>query len=246
MTFKKGSVSLNKLYVGSQQIKRAYKGSTKVLEQIASLPATVAAYNFSEGSGTTAADSSGNGKTLTIAAGAATWGDGHTGGGLVGNGTGAVGGINTALFSNSAGGTIMGWVKPHTIMAAEMPLFGFWSSPAGDPNGSSQFALYATRTAFGTPGHLVGNLRIAGVLGEIVGPTLSSDTWVHVALTFDGTTIKLYVNGVMYTSVTRAGTINTSGNLGVAGRTDAAVDDIRISNTAWTVDQIAAAMSTPV
>lgn len=205
--------------------------------------ALVAEYGFSEGSGTTAADSSGGGHPLTIASGAATWATGHTGAGLAGN-TSGVGGVNTSLSNPTSNVTIMAWVKPHTVSGAEEPLLGYWSSPSSDPNGSSQCVLYATRSAFGTANKLVGNLRIGGTLGEIVGPALTADTWVHVALAFDGTTISLFVNGALFTSVTRAGTLGV-GSFGVAGRSDATVDDVRAFNTALTASQVTTWMNSP-
>lgn len=205
--------------------------------------ALVAEYAFSEGTGTTAADSSGGGHTLTIASGAATWATGHSGGGLAGNTTG-VGGVNTTLSNPTSNLTIMAWVKPHTVSGAEEPLLGYWSSPSGDPNGSSQFALYATRSAFGTANKLVGDLRIGGSLGEIVGPALTADTWVHVALAFDGTTISLFVNGTLFTSVTRAGTLGV-GAFGVVGRSDATADDVRVFSTALNAAQVTTQMNSP-
>src|SRR5438045_5413934 len=50
------------------------------------LPATLAAYSFSEGSGTTTADASGNGHALTL--NSATWTTGHTGNGITNSTTG--------------------------------------------------------------------------------------------------------------------------------------------------------------
>lgn len=45
--------------------------------------------------------------------------------------------------------------------------------------------------------------------------TISSDTWYHVAGTWDGSTMKIYVNGVLYSSTAASGTLDsvTSDNL---------------------------------
>ena len=84
-------------------------------EQVAALDQP-AAYSFDDGTGTTAADVSGHGNTLTLGAGA-TWDAGHIGsnslavnGSATGNATNAAPVINTALpFSVSA------WVKLNSL-----------------------------------------------------------------------------------------------------------------------------------
>ncbi len=41
---------------------------------------------------------------------------------------------------------------------------------------------------------------------------LTANTWTHLAMTYDGTTLKIYVNGALVTSTAQSGTMTTSTN----------------------------------
>ncbi|MES2649826.1 MAG: LamG-like jellyroll fold domain-containing protein, partial [Bacteroidota bacterium] len=80
---------------------------------------------------------------------------------------------------------------------------------------------------------------------------VNGTTWMHVAVTFDGTASKIYVNGNLDVSVTYGGTIaiktNTSplyiGSLQTANRWRGAVDDIRIYRGALNASEIIQVMN---
>jgi hypothetical protein len=86
------------------------------------------------------------------------------------------------------------------------------------------------------------------------GPTaLTSRRWTHLAATYDGTTLRIYVNGAQVASTPRTGTLATSSNpLNIGGDTiyaqyfDGRIDDVRIYNTARSAAQIQADMNAPV
>ena len=68
--------------------------------------------------------------------------------------------------------------------------------------------------------------------------TISNDVWVHVAITFDGSTVYIWVNGLLDTSLSLSGSINTFDDkfyIGQSGLSNPSyfvglIDEIRISN----------------
>ncbi len=211
-----------------------------------SFPAPLAAYGFSEGSGATTADSSGNGHTLTIT-GASWEPSGHSGSALT-NSTNTVG-ATTASFTNTSHLTLMAWVKPLDLTADTTHFVaGFMQS-----GGSTDAALF-TQRAFNTHNVLQADLRITGGIVAITGPALTVGTWSHVAVTYDGTTIILYKDGTQVSTFPITGTVDTGSPFYVAGANAAAgfdapdltVDDTRVFNVALTQAEVAAAMSTAV
>jgi hypothetical protein len=73
------------------------------------------------------------------------------------------------------------------------------------------------------------NCSIGGV--SATAPTsIGADVWRHVACTFDGATLKLYVDGGLARCATQTGTIAVNGTTGtrLAGGLTGAIDDIRI------------------
>ena len=82
---------------------------------------------------------------------------------------------------------------------------------------------------------------------------LAVDTWTHLALTYDGATLRLYVNGVQVASQARTGNLVTSANpLQIGGDSifgqyfQGSIDEVRIYNQALSPSEIQADMQTPV
>ncbi|MDO8512701.1 MAG: DUF2341 domain-containing protein [bacterium] len=79
-----------------------------------------------------------------------------------------------------------------------------------------------------------------------VSTTYSTNNWIHIIGTFDGTTLRLYKNGILAISNTPSGTpINASNNLVIGAITAASfpfnglLDDTRVSSTARSAGWIA-------
>jgi len=205
-------------------------------------PGLVAAYSFDEGTGTTVADASGTGNGGTI--GTATWSTlGKNGNALSFNGSSARVTIPDApSLRLTAGMTLEAWVFPTTVT-------GRWRDVVfkGDDN----YYLMATTPVGSAPG--AGGI-FSGSYGETFGASaLPANTWSHLGATYDGATLRLYVNGVQVASRAQTGTLATSANpLNIGGDTfynqyfSGRIDDVRVYNTALTAVEIQSDMNNPV
>ena len=204
-------------------------------------PNLVAAYSFDEGAGATVADASGNGNTGTLAG--ATWTDsGKINGALSFNGTSSrVDVPNTTSLQLTTAMTLEAWVNPTTVTST-------WRDVIY--KGRNDYFLAATNSA----GKPVGEGFIGGVITKAIGPSkLVIGTWTHLATSYDGTAIKLYVNGTLVGTKTAAGAIRTSANpLQIGGDSifgqyfTGKIDEVRIYNTALTQTQIQTDMTTAI
>ena len=202
----------------------------------------VAAYGFNEGSGTTVTDASGNGNNGTISN--ATWStSGKYGDALSFNGTNALVSIpNSASLQLSSGMTMEAWVDPTTVSNA-------WRDVLYKAN--DNYYLEATSSNASKPD---GGLIAGGSYADAYGTSaLAANTWSYVAETYDGSTLRLYVNGTQVASVAHTGAIATSTNpLQIGGDSlygqffAGMLDEVRVYNTALTAAQIQTDEATPI
>jgi hypothetical protein len=201
----------------------------------------VAAYDFNAGSGTTLTDVSANGNTGTIVN--ATWTtSGKYGNALSFNGTDAQVVINDSGSLRLANAvTLEAWVNPNSAPSG-------WQDIIYKP--LDNYFLEASSTNGNKPG--AGVLLTSSAEPLVYGSAqLAANTWTHLAMTYDGTTAKMYVNGTLFTSSAQSGTITTSTNVLQIGG-DATygqhfkglIDEVRIYNIALTQAQIQSDMST--
>jgi hypothetical protein len=206
------------------------------------IPGLVAAYSFDEGAGTTVADASGNRNTGTIVNG--TWTTaGKYGNALVFDGTNTWVIINdSASLDLTTGMTLEAWVDPAILNNA-------WTDVVY--KGNDDYFLEASTTSIATPGG-GGTFGSADMTSFGTG-VLPVNTWTHLAESYDGTTIRLYVNGVQVSSLAQAGNIQVSSNpLQIGGDNifgqyfQGTIDEVRVYNLPLTGAQIQADMNTPI
>ena len=203
----------------------------------------VGAWAFADGVGTSAADSSGSGNPGTLEN--ATFGTGHTDGGLALNGTNA---RVTVADANSldlkTGLTLEAWVNPAALGNVFRTVLLKERGTTGDA-----YALYAS-TDTGKPSIEI----FAGSAIDLKGPAaLPLNAWSHLAGTYDGSMLRLYVNGTLVATKAASGSIAVTANPLRFGANaiwgewfSGALDDIRVYNRALTGGEIVTDMSTPV
>jgi hypothetical protein len=201
----------------------------------------VAAYSFDEGTGTTASDASGHGHTGTLFAGE-TWVSGHSGGALSFDGTGYVTIPHTTLLDLGNAMTLEAWVNPATASTS-------WRDVIYKPD--DQYYLSASAALSGPPA--AGVSTINGRAEPHDSTLLTTNTWSHLAATYDGATLRLYLNGQEVASDTTTGAISPSSNpLQIGGDSFygqhfvGLIDDVRVYDIALTTQQIQADMAHPV
>jgi Concanavalin A-like lectin/glucanases superfamily len=202
-------------------------------------PGLVAAYGFNEGSGTVVHDVSGNGNDGSISG--ATWTtSGKYGDALRFNGTNARVNINNATsLQLRSGMTLEAWVYPTSVSSA-------WRDVIY--KGNDNYYLEGTSPNSSRP-------AMGGTFGGTLYGTspLTANTWAHLAASYDGATMRLYVNGVQVASRAQTGAIATSTNpLQVGGDSiygqyfAGRIDEVRIYNRALSAAQIQNDMNTPL
>lgn len=201
----------------------------------------VASYGLNDGTGTTVADSSGTGNTGTAVN--TTWVDGKYGKALSFNGTSSrVDIADSPSLRLSTGMTLEAWIKP---VAGPSTAHGVVLKQHA--NGVA-YSIYANLDL--APNATIetdARKRLNGA------PALPLDTWSHLAATYDGTTLRLYVNGNQVATMAVTGAmIADSGLLRLGGKDytghyfSGLIDEVRIYNKALTQAQIQADMSAPI
>ncbi len=193
----------------------------------------VAAYNFDEGAGTTVKDASGNGNDGTTNA---AWTTGHSGSALSFNGTSSSVTIPDSASLDLSALTLEAWVKPTSLSAWRCVLFK-------EQAGGMVYSLYASQ-ASGLP---VGQVNIAGERNALGAGGLPLGTWSHLAVTYDGTTLRLYVNGSPAGSLAVGGAVPaSSGPLRIGGNSiwgewfAGSIDSVRVYNRALSQAEVQA------
>lgn len=204
----------------------------------------VASYNFEEGSGSAIYDRSGNNHQGSINGTASFSTSGKNGKALSFNGTSNYVSINDSnkldLTTNM---TLEAWVKPSTLTDWRTIL-------VKEAYGAQAYAMYAN-TNLNKPD---GEINTGSAIYEAFGTAkLSTTAWTHMATTYDGSTLRLFINGNQVSQKAVSSTIRVSnGKLFIGGNSmwgeyfKGLIDDIRIYNKALTQGEIQSDMNNPV
>jgi hypothetical protein len=214
----------------------------------------VAAYAFDEGSGATVADASDNNNTGILGSGVTWTSQGTFGSALVFNGSSYITVNDAPSLDLTTGMTLEAWVYPtvtpthwSTVLMKEQPGQFVYVLCAGSP--SNRPNLYSNR-----PNLYFNDSTFSSGGGGVTGPAaLPLNTWSHLAGTYDGTTLSLYINGALVASQALAGPIAPSlGALRIGGNDvwgeyfQGRIDEVRIYNRALSAPEIQADMQTPI
>ena len=203
----------------------------------------VAAYGFHAGSGTAVADSSGRNNNGTHA-NAAWTAAGRNGGGMTFNGTSSLVTVpDSATLDLTNGMTLEAWVRPTALGTT-------WRTVMMKESGTNlAYALYAHDGSRPSPWIRPGN-QDRFVVGTAA---LAANTWTHLASTYDGAALRLYVNGTQVATSNVTGLLPVStGALRIGGNSiwgeyfAGDLDDIRIYSRALTAAEVVTDMNTAV
>jgi hypothetical protein len=199
---------------------------------------------FNEGTGTTATDTTGNGNTGTLTNGPA-WTTGKTGGALSfdGSNDSVYVARSTSLNTATTGLTVSAWVYRNANQQ------GF-VSVLSRQQGNSYYERFYLGFENGNYRWLVNTT--SGYSDFTVGGAAPLGQWLHLVGTFDGTDVKLYVNGALQFSSPHSGTLqtDTTGLTIGANYNDAAhtaqevfngkIDEVNVYAQALTAQDVAA------
>ncbi|HET7186494.1 MAG TPA: LamG-like jellyroll fold domain-containing protein, partial [Gemmatimonadaceae bacterium] len=208
-------------------------------------PGLVAAYAFDETSGTAVADGSGNGNAGTFGSAVTRTTSGKFGGALAFTG-GYVTIPDAATLDLTTAATIEAWVNPSVVAS------GWSTAVQKEQAGDYVYSLYAS-----APGMPSGEINVGTAqAGERIalGPSaLPANTWSHLASTYDGSILRLYVNGLLVASKATTGPITVStGALRIGGNAvwgeyfRGQIDEVRIYARPLSGAEIQADMSAPI
>ncbi len=189
---------------------------------------TLGLWHFDDGSGTTVSDRSGNGRQGT--ASSMAWTEGKFGTAGVFNGTNSLVNMGTSAAFNAPNITLEAWIKQTS--QGWSPEWTILRKEANDTSLIYDFQTCDNRVY----------LRLNGNDGYVRSNTvLQLNRWYHVAGTYDGSSIRLYINGDLdnsqaFNTPLRYGA-STTLYLGGDGKNNnkyfpGHIQNVRISNTA--------------
>ena len=210
------------------------------------VPSLITAYGMNEGSGTTLADASGTGHIGTLdngplwIAGQATYGQALSFDGV----NDAVSVANPSTYNvGTADFTIELWAKRNALGSGQRHLFSKCDSTLWQSGCKELYFDANNRLTFGSFS-----------TGDTISSTIADTNWHHIAVTFtDSTnTLRMYVDGVLITTATKAleadaaTHVVTLGNLHNSNPFSGLLDEFRIYSRVLTLAEIQTDRTTPI
>jgi len=204
-------------------------------------PGRVASFAFDEGTGTAAGDRSGSGNTGTISG--ATWTTaGKRGKALVFDGVNDMVSVPDKASLHLTGAvSIDAWVRPTSV--ADWSSVVMKERPAG-----LAWSLYGADNT-GRAAGFVNNGDDKAATATAATPV---NAWTHLAMTYDGASVRLYVNGTLVKTTAAPGPLTAStGVLRIGGNSiwgewfAGTIDEVNVYNRALTAAEVTQDMGTP-
>ncbi len=202
----------------------------------------VAAFGLNSSSGLGVVDSSGRGNGGTVSG--AVWSvSGRFGSALSFDGVNDwVTVADSASLDLSSGMTVEAWVRPSKA--------GGWRTVVvKERTGGVVYGLYGDQAG----GRPLGQIDVGGERNAVGSAALPLNAWSHLATTFDGAVVRLFVNGLQAGFVVFSGSMVAStgvlrlGGNGVWGEWFAGlIDEVRVYSRALAASEIQQDMQTPV
>jgi len=199
----------------------------------------VAWWKMDDGSGNTAADSSGNGLAGTLV-GNPTWADGIAGGALKFDGDGDYVDIGKdAKFNIASQITVAAWIKVDAFDREWQTIIS-----KGDSSWRLQRNWDKGTLEFGCTGLVVPGNRWGGIYGKT---DVNDGQWHHAVGVYDGQKLNLYVDGRLDISADVKGSINIHDYPVLIGENaekpqrfwEGLIDDVRVYNYGLNAEEIA-------
>lgn len=170
------------------------------------------------------------------------------------DGTGSVVVPDSSSLDLASGYTLSAWIKP--TAKNQDPAHGGIISKVGGPGGNNgyQFLLTGDNSAivslFNAPGESWGT----NVVPVWLGQPISTDAWTHVATTFDGEMLAVYVNGVQVGMTVDAPktVVNSTSSFRISGDDNnnvkfvGLIDEVAVFNRALSANELATMALAPV
>jgi YD repeat-containing protein len=188
-------------------------------------------WQFEEGEGTVATDTSGKENNGTIVE--PVWVTGKIGNALQFNGNSYVQIPHNAVLNPRNAITVEAWINP----ASNMQWRKIISKSLG---GNTDYSFFQ-----GDKSNIAFSIKMGSVARTVYGSanSLPLGEWTHVVGTYDGTRMRLYINGVQVNSIAISGQINCHAEpLRIGGEAGAyfqgQIDEVRVYNTALSAAEI--------
>jgi hypothetical protein len=154
---------------------------------------------------------------------------------------------HNAALNNTTAFTYEAWIKPSTNVSNFRAIINKGGSPNNAPG------LYINNGGSGTAGVISAYYNIGGTQRQVNSTsTVNDNEWHHVATTYDGATLKVYIDGVLQNSLAATGALATNANPLTIGYNFTennypfigTIDEVRVWNIARTDAELQTTMNT--